>query len=178
MGPLFPRVLYRCNAVSFRIEVLPGPPFPNHSPTGCHLDEIVRIHLPVMLRARHTTFDLRNEILRQLSQANQEYVAVTELYAVMVMIGLSDFPQHTTIPVDLTRGATLPRFPANETSRVLVDLSVIEESSFFSEITRVTGRIRHLPSVRNVTLKIDEVHFTAATLWREQSEAGISPFCI
>src|SRR5215831_18176422 len=89
----------------------------------------------------------------------------------MMMIGLSDFPQHTTIPVDLKRGAALPRFPADEAFRVLVGLSVVEESSSFSEITGVTGRIGHLPSVRNVTPKIDEVHITSATLRREQSEA-------
>src|SRR5215468_12679988 len=91
-----------------------------------------------------------------------------------MMIGLFDFPQHTTVPVDLKRGAALPRFIADEAFRVLVGLSVVEESSSFSEITGVTRRIRHLPSVRNVTLKIDEVHFTSATLRREQSEAWTS----
>src|SRR5262245_11969270 len=170
MGPLFGLVLYRRNAISLGIEVLPSTPFPNHSPISCHLDEIVRIHLPVVLRTRHTTFDPRNEILRQLSQANQKYVAVAQPYAVVMMICLFDFPQHTTVPVDLERSASLPGFPADEAFRVLVDLSVVEESSSFSEITGVTGRIGHLPSVRNVTLKIDEVHFTAATLRREQCE--------
>src|SRR5262249_21066425 len=116
MGPLFARVLHRCNAIRLGIEVVPSTPFPDNLSIGCHLDEIVRIHLPVALRARHTTFDLRNEILRQLSQANQEYVAVTEPYAVMVMIGLSVFPQQTTIPVGLERGTALPGIPANEAS--------------------------------------------------------------
>src|SRR4029450_6806776 len=88
-----------------------------------------------------------------------------------MMIGLSHFPQHTTVPVDLERGTAFPRLPADKAFRVLDDLSVVEESSSFGQVPGVTGRIRHLPSVRNVTLKVDEVHFTTATLRGEQSEA-------
>src|SRR5262249_60188323 len=111
-APLFARVLHRRNAIRLGIEVVPSPPFPNHSPIGCHLDEIVRIHLPVVLRARHTTFDPRNEILRQLSQANQKYVAVAQPYAVVMLIGLFDFPYHTTVPVALDTNPPAPRSPA------------------------------------------------------------------
>src|SRR5262245_41611598 len=67
MGPLFALILYRRNAIRLGIEVLPSTPLPDHLSVSCHLDEIVRIHLPVVLRTGHTTFDLRNEILRQLS---------------------------------------------------------------------------------------------------------------
>ena len=67
MSPLFPLILDRRDAIRLWIEVLPSPPLPNHLPGSCHLDEIISVHLPLVLRARHAALDLRNEILRQPS---------------------------------------------------------------------------------------------------------------
>jgi hypothetical protein len=44
------------------------------------------------------------------------YVAVTEPYAVVVVIGVSYLPEETTVPIDLKRGTALPRSLADEAS--------------------------------------------------------------
>ena len=67
-----------------------------------------------MLGTRHAAFDPWNQILRQLSQANQQHVAVTEPYAVVVVIGVLYLPENTTVLVDLKRGTALPRSLADE----------------------------------------------------------------
>ena len=67
-----------------------------------------------MFRARHSPFDLRNEFLRQLSQANQKHVAITKSYAIMMVIRLSNLPQDTTVPINLKRGTAFPWLPADK----------------------------------------------------------------
>ena len=114
MRPLFPLILYRRNAIRLWIEVLPSPPFPNYLPGSCHLDEIISVHLPVVLRARHAAFDSseRDPAAAELSKSAVR--CRYEPYAIVMMIGLPDFPQHTTIPIDFKRGAALPRSLADK----------------------------------------------------------------
>src|SRR5215472_8038126 len=99
MSPRLPLILHSRDAIRLRIEVLPSTPFPNALPIGRHLDEIVPVHLSVMFRARHSPFNLRNEIMRQPSQANQKHVTVAQPYAIVMMIGLANFPKNAPVPV-------------------------------------------------------------------------------
>jgi hypothetical protein len=94
------------------------------------------------------------------------------------MIRLANFPENASAPVTFEYSAAFPWLAADVTTRVLDDLAVVEESISVSEIPIVTGRVRHLPSVNDVTLKIDEIDIPAPTLRCEQCQSRESPVYI
>jgi hypothetical protein len=54
-----------------------------------------------MFRIGQSAFDLGDEIARQLSETNQQDVAISQPYAIVVMLWMAHFPKNTTVPVSL-----------------------------------------------------------------------------
>ena len=151
--------------------MLPGSPLPNHTTIRGHLDEIVRVHRAVVLGARPAALDPRNQMLRQLRQANQQHIAVAQPDAVVVMVGLAHLPKNFSVPIRFEHNAALPGLPADKAFRVLDRFAVVKKRAVICEIAGVAGRIGHLPTMDEVAVDIDQINLAAAALRREQSIA-------
>jgi hypothetical protein len=108
-----------------------------------------------MFRIGQSAFDLGDEIARQLSETNQQDVAISQPYAIVVMVWMAYLPKNPTVPVSFQRRTAFPGFVAYETGRILGRLAVIEVGASFGEIAIVAWRIRHLPSMDNLTVEVD-----------------------
>ena len=64
-----------------------------------------------MFGAWHSPFDFQNQLTQQLSQAQQQQIAVTQKYAVMMMVRMLDLPEHMPVPIDFHHGAYFIRLP-------------------------------------------------------------------
>src|SRR5262245_40888374 len=103
-----------------------GTPLPNGLSLRRHLGEIVRVHAAgVVLRAGrilargkavflHPSFDTPGDIVGNPAHAIQQHVSVAQQDAVVMVVGMSDFPQHLAVPVCLQDHATLERKPAEK----------------------------------------------------------------
>src|SRR5918995_920572 len=146
MRPFLAPFLNRRNTIGLRVQMFPGTPFPNDIAFGRHLDEIIPVHLTVVLGPGHAPFNLCNQILRQPIQAKKKNVAIAQSYTIMMMVRVTCFPKDAPIPISFEHGTALPRLPANEALRILRRFSIVEERASISQITVVSWRIGHLPT--------------------------------
>src|SRR5262245_8533035 len=190
MGPCFAWILHRGDAVGLGIEVIPSTPFPNDSSIDGHLDQIVCIHCAVVLGGRSSAFDFRYQLLRQLSQADQHYVAVSKSNTVVVVVGMAYLPENSTIPIRFENNTAFPRLLADKAIRMFDDFSVVKVSASVRKIAVVARSVGHLPSVNDIAIEVDKINLAAAALRCEQRQArkrslmivrphsNPSPFCL
>jgi hypothetical protein len=131
--------------------VLPGPPLPDDVSFGRHLDEVITVHLAVViLGAGSTATDYRDDRSGKRHRAKEKHVPIAQPDAVVVMIGTLELPQDPPLPVHFQYGASLE----GQSSHVceIWDLSVIEERPAVGEIAIRAWRVRHVPGVDNASL--------------------------
>src|SRR5262249_21027508 len=118
-----------CTAVMqsvFRIQVLPGAPFPNDFASGRDLDQIIAVHFAVVFRAYDAALDLGHDLRRQSIQTKQQYVAVAQSDAVVMVIGMANFPQNASVPVRFERRTAFPWLFTDEARGIFYGLAVVK----------------------------------------------------
>src|SRR5262245_29114194 len=86
----------------------------------------------------------------------EQHVAVAQQNAIVMVVWMTDFPQYLAVPVGFQDHASLEWKAAQEI--LLRGTPVVEQRPTLCEKARHAWRIRHLPGMDDVALKIDEVH--------------------
>src|SRR5262249_19658002 len=104
----------------------------------------------------HSAAHASRDVVGHLAHAMEQHVAVAQQDAVVMVVWMADLPEYLAVPVSLQDHASLEWKAAQEV--LLRGTPVVEQRSALGEITRHAWRIRHLPGVNDVALKIDEIH--------------------
>src|SRR5437870_8320320 len=85
-----------------------------------------------------------------------------------MVVRMAHLPEDTPVPVNFKRGAALPRSLTDEARGIPDDFAIVVESPPFGQVTVQAWRIRHLPAVNDIALKVDKIDTASACQWREQ----------
>ena len=126
--------------------MLPAPPLPDNLSTGRHLDKIGGIHFAVVVfRARSSSSDLSRDLVRKWPGADENYIAVSQTAAVVIVIGVPDFPQNSSLPINFERDtACVRRLPD---MRGTWNFAIIKERAAIGKIPVSTRPVWHPPTM-------------------------------
>ena len=151
------------------IQMLPHPPLPDFFATGRHLEQVIGVDCALGFRDGDAAIDLLDDVIGQRRRAHQQRVAVPQQPAIVMVIGLSDFPQNVTVPVDFQRDATLEGLLAQE--GLVRNFAVVEQRAFIGQVPVQTWWVRHVPRVDDGAFHVDQHHEAATGDRREQRVA-------
>ena len=169
--PHRPRRLDLGDAICNGVEMLPSAPLPNSLPRRSHLSQVRGVHLAgfslrsekILVRSHlgllHPAFDTLSDFVGYLAHTIQQHVSIAQQNSVMMMIRMAYFPEYLAGPVRFQGRTTFER-KATE-AVVLWRASVVVQRSAFSQIAGQPRRIRHIPGVDYLALKVDQIHRTA-----------------
>src|SRR5437773_9574033 len=176
--PHRPRRLDLGNAICNGVKMLPSAPLPNSLPCSSHLSQVRRVHLAgfslqsgkVLVRSHlgllHPSFDMLGDFVGYLAHTIQQHVSIAQQNSVVMMVRMAYFPEHLAGPVRF-QGHTA--FERKATKAVVLWRASVEvQRSAFSQIARQARRIRHIPGVDYLALKVDQIH--RSTLHEERGK--------